>query len=50
MFGPPPGKLNPHTALILIDPLEIAAEMVMRVINSSPKQALHTVPRCHDLP
>src|SRR5262249_8410191 len=35
--------------LILIDPLEIAAEMVMRAINFRAKQALHAVPGCHDL-
>src|SRR5262249_44160203 len=49
MLDPTAGKLNPHAALILIDPLEIAAEMIMRVINFGAKQPLHPVPGCHDL-
>src|SRR5215470_11549993 len=40
VFDPIPGKLNPHAALILIDPLEITAEMVMRVIDFRAKQTL----------
>ena len=43
------GKFDPHAALVLIDPLEIMAEMIMRIVDGGAQQPLHPVPGGHDL-
>ena len=44
------GELHAHAALVLVDALEIPAEMIVRRIDRRAQQALQLVPRGHDLP
>ena len=44
------GEPHVHAALVLVDALEIAAEMIAPVVDGGAQQALHPVPRGEDLP
>src|SRR5262249_42842573 len=44
------GKLHAHPAPVLIDALEIPAEMVTRLVDGGAQQPLQSVPRGQDLP
>ena len=46
----PPEKLHAHAALVLLDALEIPAEVIMRRIDGVAQQPLQPVPRGEDLP
>ena len=50
VFHAAAGELHAHAAFVLVDALEIPAEVIVRGIDGRPQQALQLVPRGHDLP
>ena len=49
VFDAAVGERHAHAALVLVDTLEIPAEMVVRGIDGGAQQALQPVPRAEDL-
>ena len=50
MLDPAAAEVHAHAAAILLDALEIPAEMVARRVDGGAQQALQAVPRGQDLP
>src|SRR4249919_1936004 len=44
------GKLHAYAAFVLVDTLEIPAEMVVRLVDGRAQEALQTIPRGQHLP
>ena len=44
------GELDAHAALVLVDALEIPAEMIVRFVDGRAQEALQAVPGGQDLP
>ena len=49
MFDPPAGEMHAHAGAVLLDALEIPAEVVVRGVDGLAQQSLQPVPGGQDL-